>query len=78
MSATLTSRQRAVLDAIRQAVETRGYPPSMRELGEAVGLASTSSVKHQLKALQAKGYIVRDPNHARAIQIKDPQETSNG
>ncbi|MGZ4575016.1 MAG: LexA family protein, partial [Mycobacteriaceae bacterium] len=46
----LTPRQRRVLEVIRESVETRGYPPSVREIGEAVGLTSTSSVSHQLKA----------------------------
>lgn len=71
---TLTLRQRAVLGAIRQSMADRGYPPTMTELGKAVGLTSTSSVAHQLRALQALGYIVRVPGSARAIRILD-QET---
>ena len=51
----LTPRQRLVLETIRSSVESRGYPPSMREIGEAVGLTSPSSVKHQLTALERKG-----------------------
>jgi repressor LexA len=65
----LTPRQRMVLDTIRSAVEARGYPPSMREIGEAVGLTSPSSVKHQLMALERKGYVRRDPNRPRAIEV---------
>ena len=65
----LTARQRLVLDTIRASVESRGYPPSMREIGEAVGLTSPSSVKHQLTALERKGYLRRDPNRPRAIEV---------
>ena len=67
----LTARQRGVLDTIRSAVETRGYPPSMREIGEAVGLTSPSSVAHQLAALERKGFLRRDPNRPRAIEVVD-------
>ena len=70
----LTVRQRIVLDMIRTAIETRGYPPSMREIGEAVGLTSPSSVAHQLSALEKKGYIRRDPRLPRAMEIVDPSE----
>ena len=65
----LTARQRLVLETIRSSVESRGYPPSMREIGEAVGLTSPSSVKHQLTALERKGYLRRDPNRPRAIEV---------
>jgi repressor LexA len=71
----LTVRQRIVLDMIRTAIETRGYPPSMREIGEAVGLTSPSSVAHQLAALEKKGYIRRDPRLPRAMEIVDPSES---
>ena len=64
-------RQRIVLDMIRTAIETRGYPPSMREIGEAVGLTSPSSVAHQLAALEKKGYIRRDPRLPRAMEVVD-------
>jgi len=57
----LTHRQRKVLEVIRNAVDRHGYPPSMREIGEAVGLTSPSSVAHQLSALERKGYLRRDP-----------------
>lgn len=70
----LTPRQRMVLDTIRAAVDSRGYPPSMREIGEAVGLTSPSSVKHQLAALERKGYLRRDPNRPRAIEIVTPED----
>ena len=65
----LTARQRLVLETIRASVEQRGYPPSMREIGEAVGLTSPSSVKHQLTTLERKGYLRRDPNRPRAIEV---------
>jgi len=65
----LTPRQRLVLETVRAAVESRGYPPSMREIGEAVGLTSPSSVKHQLMSLERKGYLRRDPNRPRAIEV---------
>ena len=68
----LTPRQRRVLDVIRQAVADRGYPPSVREIGEAVGLTSSSSVAHQLKVLQTKGFLRRDPNRPRAVEVLPP------
>jgi repressor LexA len=68
----LTVRQRRVLEVIRNSVARRGYPPSMREIGDAVGLASPSSVSHQLNALVAKGYLRRDPNRPRALEIVSP------
>lgn len=71
----LTVRQRRVLETIRSSVESRGYPPSMREIGEAVGLTSPSSVKHQLVALERKGYLRRDPNRPRAIEVVHPDDS---
>jgi repressor LexA len=68
----LTPRQRRILDVIRDSVERRGYPPSVREFGEAVGLASPSSVAHQLSALQKKGFLRRDPNRPRAVDVRPP------
>ena len=68
----LTARQRRVLEMIRDAVERRGYPPSMREIGEAVGLTSPSSVAHQLVSLERKGYLRRDPHRPRAIEVCSP------
>lgn len=69
----LTVRQRRVLEVIRNSVERRGYPPSMREIGTAVGLASPSSVSHQLAALERKGFLRRDPNRPRALEIVSPE-----
>src|SRR6476659_2059201 len=68
----LTVRQRRVLEVIRNSVDRRGDPPSMREIGDAVGLASPSSVSHQLNALVSKGYLRRDPNRPRALEIVSP------
>jgi repressor LexA len=65
----LTPRQRRVLEVIRDAVERRGYPPSVREIGDAVGLTSPSSVHHQLATLQKKGFLRRDPNRPRAVEV---------
>ena len=73
-SGEITDRQRRILEAIRDSVTTRGYPPSMREIGEVVGLTSSSSVKHQLSALQAKGYLRQDPNRPRALEVVLPDE----
>lgn len=74
----LTPRQRLVLETIRSAVERKGYPPSMREIGEAVGLTSPSSVAHQLAQLERKGFLRRDPNRPRAIEVILPQEVEHG
>jgi repressor LexA len=65
----LTDRQRMILETIRETVSSRGYPPSMREIGEAVGLTSPSSVKHQLGVLERKGFVRRDPNRPRALEL---------
>jgi len=70
----LTQRQRAILDVIRSSVEERGYPPSVREIGEGVGLTSPSSVAHQLTSLERLGYLRRDPNRPRALVVADPGE----
>ena len=70
----LTVRQRRVLETIRETVDRRGYPPSMREIGEAVGLTSPSSVAHQLSSLEKKGFVRRDPNRPRAIEVIMPGE----
>jgi repressor LexA len=71
----LTPRQRRVLEVIRDSVLRRGYPPSMREIGEAVGLTSPSSVSHQLHVLERKGFLRRDPNRPRALEVLGAGET---
>ncbi|MDA8370563.1 MAG: transcriptional repressor LexA [Nocardiopsaceae bacterium] len=70
----LTARQQSVLSCIHRYVRQHGYPPSIREIGDAVGLSSPSSVAHQLKVLQRKGYLRRDPNRPRAVEIRIPGE----
>lgn len=69
MSAALTERQRDILAAIRTSVATTGWPPSIREIGIAVGLASVSSVHRQLGVLEERGYIRRSPGQPRTIAI---------
>ncbi len=68
----LSQRQRRILETIRSSVEGRGYPPSIREIGDAAGLASPSSVAHQLTALERKGFLRRDPHRPRAIEVIAP------
>lgn len=70
----LTTRQRRVLEIIRSWVDEVGYPPSVREIGDAVGLTSTSSVAHQLRTLERKGYLRRDPNRPRAVGMLPVRE----
>src|SRR3954462_5519512 len=70
----LTPRQTKVLLSIKDSIEKRGYPPSMREIGEAVGLTSSSSVAHQLRVLEEKGFLKRDPNRPRALSVFTPDE----
>jgi repressor LexA len=72
----LTPRQQRVLTVIRDSIERRGYPPSMREIGERVGLTSSSSVAHQLKVLEEKGFLKRDPNRPRALSVYTPDEVA--
>ncbi|MFY9191011.1 MAG: transcriptional repressor LexA [Lawsonella sp.] len=69
--AAMTDRQRRVYDFIRDAYHLRGYPPSIREICDATGLSSTSSVSHQLNNLEELGFIRRFPNQPRAMQVID-------
>ncbi|GIJ30047.1 LexA repressor [Micromonospora qiuiae] len=73
----LTVRQRRILDFIRTWVERHGYPPSVREIGEAVGLVSPSSVAYQLKELEKKGFLRRDPNRPRAVDVRSPNDVDD-
>ncbi len=66
---TLTSRQRQILEVIEANLRDRGYPPSVREIGEAVGLTSPSTVHNHLATLQRLGYLRRDPTKPRAIEV---------
>ncbi|MET0894936.1 MAG: transcriptional repressor LexA, partial [Acidimicrobiia bacterium] len=65
----LTTRQRQVLEFVESEVAHRGYPPTVREIGEALGLSSSSTVHAHLAALQDKGYLTRDPTKPRALEI---------
>src|SRR3989337_2537986 len=69
----LTPRQQKVLATIKDAIEQRGYPPSMREIGTAVGLTSSSSGPHQLKTREEKGCLRRDPKRPRALEVFLPE-----
>jgi repressor LexA len=73
----LTDRQRRILEFIREAVADRGYPPSVREIGEAVGLHSPSSVHAQLAALNEKGFLTKDPSRPRALRVMTPGSARN-
>jgi len=66
---SLSDKQLAILDVIQRSVTSRGYPPSMREIGDAVSLKSLSSVAHQLNQLELSGYLRRDPNRPRALEV---------
>jgi repressor LexA len=73
MDEDLTARQQRILEFIGDTVRERGYPPTVREIGEAVGLTSSSSVHSQLANLQRKGLLHKDPTKPRAIQIDEPR-----
>jgi repressor LexA len=72
----LTQRQVAILEVIKKAIESQGYPPAMREIGLAAGLASPASVQYQLKILEEKGWIRRDATKGRAIELLNPHDSS--
>ena len=74
----LSARQQQILDYILEAVRDRGYPPSVREIGEAVGLSSPSTVHSHLSALVRTGYIRRDPSKPRAIEVIDHADLEGG
>ncbi|MHA6524785.1 transcriptional repressor LexA [Tessaracoccus sp. G1721] len=70
----LTTRQLAILRVVQQSIEEVGYPPSIREVAQRAGLASTSSVTYQLKVLEEKGFLRRDPHRPRAVVVTMPGE----
>jgi repressor LexA len=70
----LGKRQEEILDFIRQEVKKKGYPPSVREIGDAVGLSSSSTVHGHLNKLEEKGFIRRDPTKPRAIELLDEND----
>jgi len=71
MTVDLSSRQSEILNIIKKEIALKGYPPSVREIGEAVGLTSSSTVHNHLNTLEEKGYIRRDPTKPRAIEVLD-------
>jgi repressor LexA len=73
----ISTRQQEILDYIRDTVADRGYPPSVREIGEAVGLSSPSTVHSHLSTLEATGHLRRDPTKPRAIEVLDEDSPSN-
>src|SRR2546426_10752319 len=74
MPEPLTSRQREILEYLRFRQKIRSYPPTVREIGEAVGLSSSSTVQNHLNTLERKGYIRRDPTKSRTIEVVDIDE----
>ena len=79
VTSNLTERQRGILNFIEAETRQRGYPPSVREIGEAVGLTSTSTVHAHLATLQRLGYLRRDPTKPRAIEVRyDPGSGASG
>lgn len=74
MKTKISKRQSLIMDFIKSEVRTKGYPPSVREIGEAVGLASSSTVHGHLERLEKKGLIRRDPTKPRAIEILEPDD----
>ena len=74
----LTARQKKILETIQRSVNDNGYPPSMREIGDTVGLASLSSVTHQLSQLEKLGYLRRDPKRPRAMEVLMPLTLDGG
>ncbi|HAY81523.1 MAG TPA: repressor LexA, partial [Planctomycetaceae bacterium] len=75
---SLTSRQRDVFEFIRGQIRTRGYGPTVREIGEAFDIKSPNGVMCHLKALERKGLIIRSPNKSRAIELSDEFKESQG
>ena len=78
VSKGLTARQLTILETIQRSIASKGYPPSMREIGDTVGLASLSSVTHQLSQLERLGYLRRDPKRPRAMEVLLPLTLTGG
>jgi len=74
MDSDLTPKQAAILAVIKKNIRQKGYPPSVREIGQAVGLSSSSTVHGYLKKLEAKGYLRRDATKPRAMEVLDDLE----
>ena len=77
MSANLSEKERRILTVIKRNVTEKGYPPSVREIGEAMGFSSSSTVHGYLKRLENRGYLRRDGNKTRAIEVLDPDGHKN-
>jgi repressor LexA len=77
MEKGLTAVQSRILDVIRESMQERNYAPSMREIGEAVGLSSTASVSHQLNKLELLGYLSRDPRRPRTIDLFGEEDSAD-
>lgn len=78
MKVALTKRQQQILDFILSEIARKGYPPSVREIGSAVGLSSSSTVHSHLAALERKGYLRRDPTKPRALEVLDYRPRDKG
>ncbi|MCL4498702.1 MAG: transcriptional repressor LexA, partial [Chloroflexi bacterium] len=78
MGSSLTGRQQEILDFILGELHRKGYPPSVREIGQAVGLSSSSTVHSHLSALEKKGFIRRDPTKPRALEVLNYRNTDRG
>jgi repressor LexA len=76
MPAPLSAKQQQILTVIRESVRVRGYPPTVREIGQIVGLGSTSSVAHHLKVLERHGLLRRDAHGSRAVDVRGPGQDS--
>ncbi|MBM7854131.1 repressor LexA [Desulfohalotomaculum tongense] len=74
MNKSLNEREQSILNVIKENIREKGYPPSVREIGQSVGLSSSSTVHGYLKKLEQKGYIRRDPTKPRAIEILEEQK----
>ena len=75
MPEALNPRQREILEYLREQTRTRAYPPTVREIGQAVGLSSSSTVQNHLNALEQKGYIKRDPTKSRTVEVVGVERT---
>ncbi len=74
----ITARQREALDIVVQSIDERGYPPTLREIGERMGIRSTNGVNDHLKALERKGYLVREDLKSRSIRVVDHEKPGRG
>lgn len=77
MHSQLSEREEAIMAVIKKNLRDKGYPPSVREIGQEVGLSSSSTVHGYLKRLEEKGFIRRDPTKPRALEVLDHEQTNN-